>query len=202
MIRAGLKIPFAVALAALLPLAAIGAEPAFLSVSPDSLPAPLAEVAARWKADSNFTAAFQQARTVPGLRLPMQSSGIFRREGGGALRFDQDKPFARSMRISKDGIEEKLPDGQVRRFGANQPFAKGILASLSTLFSGDFKAAATQFDARWAKAPQGWKLQLRPRGLMAKMIADIRIEGDTLLRRVEVREVQGGSTLIHFSPVP
>ena len=177
-------------------LLALPPAAALQPVDPAHWPGPLLEVAAALQSRGPFQIPYRQERFVAGLKRPLLSHGVFHRDADSAIRFEQQSPFPRSLRISGSGISETQPGGPDRRVHA--PFVQAATAPLLALFSGDLSRAARNFDARWSGGVPGWVLELSPKGTAAGIFSSLRAEGDSGIRRVEVREGRDGLTRLHF----
>lgn len=146
---------------------------------------------------------FQQTRRIAGFRNPLLSSGQFVLVAGRGVLWHTQRPFASTLVVTGTRLEQRNASGKITNQldAGNQPALRAINDALLSLLTADaaglrahFSIAATLDDAN------GWTLSLVPRdALLARQLRAVRLQGDRLVREVELSEQGGDSTVIRFS---
>ncbi|MDP3847121.1 MAG: outer membrane lipoprotein carrier protein LolA [Pseudomonas sp.] len=137
---------------------------------------------------------FIQQKHLRALAQPLTSKGQFVLSRELGLLWFLHSPLQQDYRIDANGIARRGPQGW-------QPPGQDVAAQQSRLFlavlKGDHSGLARDFDLHLQGTSKAWQLQLQPRSLLLKQIfSDIQIQGGALVERIELREVQGDSTLL------
>lgn len=138
---------------------------------------------------------FIQEKHLRALPQPLTSKGQFVLSRELGLLWLLQSPVRQDYRIDASGIARRSPQGWQQQPGQD------VAAQQSRLFlavlKGDHSGLARDFDLHLQGTSAAWQLQLQPRSLLLKQIfSAIQIEGGALVERIELREVQGDSTLL------
>ena len=98
----------------------------FASAFAQALPPGVAELAARLARRSAFECDFVQERTLPVMRAPLRSSGVFRMEPGEKAAWIQRKPVEQTIMLRRDGMELGRPDGTTQKLSSSAPVAGAV----------------------------------------------------------------------------
>lgn len=148
---------------------------------------------------SNLQGQFSQQRFLNGLTKPMTTQGDFVLLKNQGLLWQMKKPFENQLRVKADGISQWNGSEWVSSQQLGQ--SEQIKLFLG-LLSGDVAALSTQFDLQLNGTEKAWQLSLVPNSLLMKQIFDnIEIQGDLVVKSIEIREKQGDRTLIRFEQI-
>ncbi|OAQ14032.1 membrane protein [Bibersteinia trehalosi Y31] len=148
---------------------------------------------------SNLQGQFSQQRFLNGLTKPMTTQGDFVLLKNQGLLWQMKKPFENQLRVKADGISQWNGSQWVSSQQLGQ--SEQIKLFLG-LLSGDVAALSTQFDLQLNGTEKAWQLSLVPNSLLMKQIFDnIEIQGDLVVKSIEIREKQGDRTLIRFEQI-
>ena len=170
-----------------------------LSAIAQALPPGVAELAARLARRPAFECDFVQDRSLPGLRAPLRSSGIFRMEPGEKASWIQRRPVEQTILLRRDGMELKRPDGTTQKLSSSAPVAGEIARALFALSQGDIEGLSRTFDVAWVRrGEKDWSLKLSPLGAAKAAFRDIVLSGGADLRSILLTDSQGLPTRIEF----
>lgn len=148
---------------------------------------------------SNLQGQFSQQRFLNGLTKPMTTQGDFVLLKNQGLLWQMKKPFKNQLRVKADGISQ----WNGSRWVSSQQLGQSEQIKLFLgLLSGDVAALSSQFDLQLNGTEKAWQLSLVPNSLLMKQIFDnIEIQGDLVVKSIEIREKQGDRTLIRFEQI-
>ncbi len=154
----------------------------------------LQAVAGRLEYRQGVAGAFTQSKYLSFMSRPLVSSGHFSLSADAGLRWQVEAPVSSLMTV-RDGVVTL--DGQpVQDSGVGRLMAR----IMRGFMHGELEQISEGFSVSGELQPAHWSLALAPRNpLMATVISEIRVRGDTYLQWVEVRETSGNSTTIAFS---
>lgn len=136
---------------------------------------------------------FHQEKKLKFLSKPLISNGEFTFDQDHGLIWKTLNPLESLILMSEDRLlssqgEQLIPPSFGRFFPA--------------LLGGDLAVLQADFNYSGAIDGEAWHLQLVPRDeLLGKVIADIDLSGNRELRSVEIREVNGNLSRIHFDDI-
>ncbi len=138
---------------------------------------------------------FIQQKHLRALPQPLTSKGQFVLSREFGLLWFLQSPLQQDYRIDANGIARRSPQGWQQQPGQD------VAAQQSRLFlavlKGDHSGLARDFDLHLQGRSDAWQLHLQPRSLLLKQIfSTIQIQGGALVERIELREVQGDSTVL------
>lgn len=153
----------------------------------------LTEIEARVARADVIQGRFSQQKKLKFLSKPLLSAGefVFLRERGVLWR--TLLPVSSSLLI-----------GPHRLIGSQgeQPIPGSVGRIFPMLLSGDLSRLSSDFSLSGSIDAAGWRLQLIPvDALVAKVISQIAVQGDTALRVVEISETSGNSSEIRFENI-
>lgn len=141
---------------------------------------------------------FVQQRYIRSLNKPMQTSGRFVLQQRRGLLWQVQKPIDLRLRVRQDGIAQWDNKGQRWRSSTQGNQAAQVKLFMAVL-AGNTDELGKQFDLKLSGNAQKWQLNLLPKTVLMKQIFQaIVIEGDQLVRQVELREKQGDRTVMRF----
>ncbi len=174
-----------------------------LAVAHASAAGLVAEVEARLDKPGLLRGQFEQQKSVPGFKKPLQSSGDFLLWRGHGLLWQTRKPFASTLAISRNGLSlvGAGSDGVTQINSAMDSSHRMVSDILSALLAGDFSQMQTYFHIDGELSDkQEWTLRLTPaQAGLSKVIKRITLSGDRHVRRVQIDEANGDSSLIRFT---
>jgi hypothetical protein len=166
-----------------------------------ALPSGVETLAARLAARPAFECDFRQERSLPGMRVPLRSSGTFRFDPGKEAVWVQTTPVAQTILLRREGMELLRPDGSSQKLSSSAPVAGEIASALFALGQGDLAVLSKTFDVKWVKQGEtDWSLKLLPRGVASKAFKDIVLSGGADLRSILLTDAAGLPTRIEFGP--
>jgi hypothetical protein len=146
---------------------------------------------------------FKQVRNLKDLKLNLESEGHFNFKLPLDLSWNQMKPFVMDLIMTPDKIVQKNADGSEQVMTkAQQPVVFVFSSSFMGIFAGDTKAIQKNFNYEGTFKASGWTMTLEPKDdLLKKVIANVKIQGNEFVEKVNVNEKSGNSTAIVFSKV-
>lgn len=141
---------------------------------------------------------FIQERYLASLSKPLQTQGQFVLLPKQGLWWAMRKPFAQVLRIRADGIWQKTATGWQKN-NVTPAMQQRQMRLFMDLFAGNTQHLQQQFDVQLSGAAARWQLSLLPKTVLMKQIFQrIDIQGDEVVRSVDIREKQGERTLMRF----
>lgn len=166
-----------------------------------ALPPGVEALAARLAARPAFECDFHQDRSLPGMRIPLRSSGTFRFEPGVEAVWAQKTPVAQTILLRREGMELLRPDGSSQKLSSSAPVAGEIASALFALGQGDLEVLSRTFEVKWVRRGEAdWSLRLLPRGVASKAFRDIVLSGGADLDTILLTDAAGLPTRIEFGP--
>lgn len=144
---------------------------------------------------------FEQTRVLQGMPKPLTSSGtfIFWREQG--LYLETLEPFYQASTFTETELINWLtPSGAAEPANKGDPVQRYISRILLAVFQADLSALEQLFQSSWELDGPDWSVTLLPASKMvANVIDQVRLEGDTHLRLLEVTAHNGDVNRMLFS---
>ena len=142
---------------------------------------------------------FVQRRHLQGLDTPITSKGEFVLVAGQGLLWQMKSPFVNHVRVTPNGIMQWNGSQWVENGKLAQAQQIGLFLGL---LSGDIARLKTQFDPEVSGDAAHWELTLTPNSMLMRQIFDrIIIQGDRVVKQIELDEKQGDKTLIVFEHI-
>ena len=140
-----------------------------------------------------------QRRYLQGLDTPITSKGEFVLVAGQGLLWQMKSPFVNHVRVTPNGIMQWNGSQWVENGKLAQAQQIGLFLGL---LSGDIARLKTQFDPEVSGDAAHWELTLTPNSMLMRQIFDrIIIQGDRVVKQIELDEKQGDKTLIVFEHI-
>lgn len=139
---------------------------------------------------------FVQEKHLRSLPQPLVSRGDFVLAAGLGLLWELKTPIAQSLRITPRDVSRRLPQGGWQPVpNANGRESRLFLA----LLAGDTEGLAQNFALDLQGDANDWRMTMTPNSAILRQIfTDIEIQGGALVRRIELREVQGDRTVLQL----
>jgi hypothetical protein len=151
--------------------------------------------------------AFEQQKTLVGLKRPVRSSGRFCVVSESGVLWNTMLPFASTLRLSREEIVQSEGDRVKSRLSARQEPTVGVISDLLfSVLAGDFKRLQTDFRIE-AAAETGtlWRVKLTPKNPknrdLRRVIASIELRGNDYVRQITLAEASGDHTAISFTDI-
>lgn len=170
---------------------------ALLFISSAAMAFSEAELVQMLQKPENVQGNFVQQRFLKSLVKPITTSGQFSLVKNKGLLWQMQKPFVRRLKVSSEGIQQWNGVSWVnsQKFGQSEQIALFL-----NLLTGDVSGLSQHFEIILTGTEKQWRLKLLPRTLIMKQIfQSIQLQGDHLVKEIELSEVQGDRTLIQFS---
>lgn len=150
---------------------------------------------------SNVQGAFTQQRYLKSLNKPMTTSGKFVLIPKSGLLWQMQKPFESTLRVRSDGIKQW--NGNTWTATANKMSGQNQQIKLFLdLLGGNTQGLETQFNLKLKGNAQNWTLELLPKTIIMKQIFNrIEINGDNVVRKIELNEKQGDRSVMQFNQI-
>lgn len=143
---------------------------------------------------------FEQSKTLKGFKKPLVSRGNFVMARAKGVQWLTTQPFASTLVITADRLVTQGEGGAGQKMDTRQE--SGLRAFNETLMAvlmGDVKVLATRFKVEGTQEASGWRLSLVPRdAALLALIARIDIEGDQVVRAIQLHERSGDTNSIRF----
>lgn len=184
-------------------LSAAGLLLAALLGAPAHAAAPVAKIQAMLAKPEQLCGRFEQSKQLAGMKKPLASSGRFCVVAGKGVLWRTLKPFANTLRLSRDEIVQLQGDRVAMRMEASrEPTVRMINGVLFSLLSGDLGQLDTLFEVDGMATDGAWKVALKARSpALARAIGAISLEGGAYVRTIHMVEDSGDRTDIVFSDI-
>ena len=136
---------------------------------------------------------FAQTRFLPGVPLPLNSSGSFEYTDQRVLIWRTELPVQSTLTVSE-------ADGVVDESGQAINGSKVVAGLLLDIIAGNSEALAELFDLAWRVEEGKTHLDLTPtQPAIANLYKLISVSGSTVVERIELHELNEGRVLITLS---
>lgn len=140
--------------------------------------------------------AFVQEKHLRSLPQPLTSKGNFVLAKDSGLLWLLNTPLKQDYRITRAGIARREADDSWQMLPGKSAGAEQNRLFLAVL-QGDSSGLQRDFELHLSGDAQAWQLTLIPRSLLLQQIfKQINIDGGALVKRIELLETQGDSTLL------
>lgn len=140
---------------------------------------------------------FVQQRYLKSLPKPLQTTGQFALQKQTGLFWHVQKPLDVQLRVRPNGIAQW--DKKTWRNSSQSGQAAQVKLFMAVL-GGNTQELSKQFDLDVSGSLKQWTLTLRPKtNIMKQVFQNITIQGDQVVRQVELREKQGDRTVMKFT---
>lgn len=157
-----------------------------------------AELTAQLQQPNTVQGQFVQQRYMKSLPKPMQTSGQFALKKQVGLFWQVQKPLDLQLRVRPQGISQWDKNAKTWRNSSQSGQVAQVKLFMAVL-GGDTTELSKQFDLRVSGSLNNWTLTLQPKtAIMKQVFENISIQGDKLVRQVELREKQGDRTVMKF----
>lgn len=155
-----------------------------------------AELTVHLQQPSTVQGQFVQQRYLKNITKPMQTSGEFALKKQVGLYWHVQKPLDLQLRVRPQGIAQW--DKKTWRNSSQSGQAAQVKLFMAVL-GGDTQELAKQFNLSISGSLKNWTLTLQPKtAIMKQVFENISIQGDQVVRQVQLREKQGDRTVITF----
>ena len=171
--------------------------------APAQAAAPVAKIQAMLAKPEQLCGRFEQHKQLAGMKKPLASSGRFCVVAGKGVLWRTLKPFANTLRLSRDEIVQLQGERVAMRMEASrEPTVRMINGVLFSLLSGDLGQLDTLFEVDGTAVDGAWKVALKARNpALARAIGAISLEGGAYVRTIHMVEDSGDRTDIVFSDI-
>lgn len=147
-----------------------------------------------------FRSHYQEQKYLPSFSKPLTSEGDFIFIKGRGLAWLMNKPFDMDTVITADGISKWVEGEKQEQPEEIQKILRPVLNNISAIFYGDVTALEKTFTITELPSEQGeWQVSLTPRSEhMKPYLQEIRIGGDTSIKRIEVINAPGKYTVTTY----
>jgi outer membrane lipoprotein-sorting protein len=165
--------------------------------------APVAKIQAMLAKPEQLCGRFEQNKQLAGMKKPLASSGRFCVVAGKGVLWRTLKPFANTLRLSRDEIVQLQGERVAMRMEASrEPTVRMINGVLFSLLSGDLGQLDSLFEVDGTAADGAWKVTLKARNpALARAIGTLALEGGAYVRTIHMVEDSGDRTDIVFSDI-
>lgn len=148
---------------------------------------------------------FSQEKTLKGFKQPLRSSGSFVVVQDQGIVWQVLQPFASTLRVTPERLQSLQADGRTgfELQAEQEPGLRAINSMLFALMSGDVQTLVQHFEVQASSSnPAAWLLHLTPRdAVLRQWLTAVHLQGDTLVRRVQLVEAQGEESTIELHNV-
>jgi outer membrane lipoprotein-sorting protein len=144
---------------------------------------------------------FTQQKTINRLNRSLVSSGNFIITADLGMVWETLSPFPSTLAVGPDYLVQSTPSGVKTRLDAagNEIFLR-LSDTISAVFSGNSRKLLDNFENYFTESNGSWTLGLIPSETSIKTFAArIIMEGDTVIRRITLREQNGDSIRYELS---
>ncbi|MBT9570797.1 MAG: outer membrane lipoprotein carrier protein LolA, partial [Pseudomonas umsongensis] len=142
----------------------------------------------------------EQSKTLKGFKKPLVSRGNFVMTRARGVQWLTTQPFASTLVITADRLVTQGEGGAGQKMDTRQePGLRAFNETLMAVLMGDVKVLAARFKVEGTQDASGWRLSLVPRdATLLAPIARIDIEGDQVVRTIQLHEGSGDTNSIRF----
>ncbi|MDO4433402.1 MAG: outer membrane lipoprotein carrier protein LolA [Alysiella sp.] len=160
------------------------------------------ELAKTLQKPNHLQGEFTQERHLKSLSKPMLTSGQFVLMPQKGLLWQMQKPFNSILRVRSDGIMQWNGKTWLNPNNGKLSGQSQQIQLFLDLLGGNTQGLEKQFVLQLSGSPQKWTLQLLPKSvLMQQIFKQIDIQGDNVVRRIELHEKQGDRTVMQFKHI-
>jgi hypothetical protein len=165
--------------------------------------APVAQIQALLARPAVMCGRFDQTKQLAGMKKPLAAEGRFCVVAGKGVLWRTLKPFASTLRLTRDEIVNYQGDRVAMRLDAKtEPTVRMINNVLFSLLAGDLAQLDTLFEADGSVEAGHWRVALKARSpALAKAIGAIRLDGGAYVDHMVMDEASGDRTSIVFSNI-
>jgi outer membrane lipoprotein-sorting protein len=165
--------------------------------------APVAKIQAMLAKPEQLCGRFEQTKHLAGMKKPLASSGRFCVVAGKGVLWRTLKPFANTLRLSRDEIVQLQGERVAMRMDASrEPTVRMINGVLFSLLSGDLGQLESLFEVDGSATDKEWKVTLKARNpALARAIGTLSLDGGAFVRTIHMAEDSGDRTDIVFSDI-
>lgn len=161
----------------------------------------LEELQQRFSQQPVLRAQFDQRRSISGMSQPLKSSGDLLIAQKNGLWWQQVKPFSLTLLLTESRMVQTMQGQPPQVVTAdNNPQMFQFNSLLSALFHADKLALQQNFKLDFSDQGQGaWQLVLTPTTTpLNRLFRNLHLAGSTFLDNIEINDMQGDITRIHF----
>lgn len=161
----------------------------------------LEELQQRFSQQPVLRAQFEQQRSISGMSQPLKSSGTLLIAQKSGLWWQQEKPFSLTLLLTENRMVQALQGQPPQVVTAdNNPQMFQFNSLLTALFHADQKTLEQNFKLDFTDKGQGaWQLVLIPKTTpLDRLFRNLHLEGSAFLDNIEINDMQGDVTRIHF----
>lgn len=172
-----------------------------LAMAPSFAAVPVAKIQAMLAKPQMLCGRFDQSKQLAGMKKPLLSNGRFCVAAGKGVLWRTLQPFPNTLRLTNDEIVHMQGERVAMRLDARQePVVRMINNVLFALLAGDLGRLETLFEGEGHVNDKQWSATLKARDPgLAKVIADVSVEGDAFVKSIVIHEANGDRTGISFS---
>lgn len=172
-----------------------------LAMAPSFAAVPVAKIQAMLAKPQMLCGRFDQSKQLAGMKKPLLSNGRFCVAAGKGVLWRTLQPFPNTLRLTNDEIVHMQGERVAMRLDARQePVVRMINNVLFALLAGDIGRLETLFEGEGRVNDKQWSATLKARDPgLAKVIADVSVEGDAFVKSIVIHEANGDRTGISFS---
>ncbi|WP_416190534.1 LolA family protein [Neisseria sp. CCUG17229] len=160
------------------------------------------ELAKTLQKPSSIQGQFTQQRHLKSLSKPMTTGGQFVLIPKRGLLWQMQKPFATTLRVRSDGIMQWNGKSWTAAQSGRLSGQTRQIQLFLDLLGGNTQGLQKQFDLKLSGTAQKWTLQLLPKTtIMKQVFHKIELNGDQLVRKIELHEKQGDRTVMQFDRI-
>lgn len=149
---------------------------------------------------------FEQIKKLSILPMPILSSGTFIFDHKTGLNWTVLKPVHSQMILDDQGIRQIQDEKIVWSLDSEQPAASHISTIIASVLAADWNRLSEHFELSVkdsATTKQSWIINLLPKSqVLLTAISRIEMTGSTQLKKMELFEANGDSTVILFNIHP
>lgn len=145
--------------------------------------------------------AFDQQKTLVGLKRPVKSSGRFCVVAEKGVLWSTLAPFASTLKLSREEIVQSQGDRVTSRMSAREEPTVGVISELLfSVLAGDFAKLQSTFKIDASTAAKTWRAKLSPKESgMRRVISNIELAGNEYVQQITLLEASGDRTVIAFT---
>lgn len=156
-----------------------------------------AELTTHLQQPNTIQGQFVQQRYLKSLPKPLQTTGQFALQKQTGLFWHVQKPLDVQLRVRPNGIAQW--DKKTWRNSSQSGQAAQVKLFMAVL-GGNTQELSKQFDLDVSGSLNNWRMTLQPKTtIMKQVFQNITIQGDQVVRQVELREKQGDRTVMKFT---
>lgn len=159
-----------------------------------------AELARTTVSPDHLQGSFSQQKYLAALDVTLQSSGVFEYLRGESIRWQIQQPIENELLITPTSLSSRQGDDELLRLDVNSsPVTASMGRILFAVLTSQWLQLADFFSISGEMEGPQWRAELLPKdAVVGRVLEQVELRGDELLRVIILHEQGGDKTTIHL----